>query len=189
MNSKSNIITSIFLLVAGILLIILHDRVNIIGGIVTIVGLLFILPSLYNLIILFIRATDSKKNSNAKTAGVISSIGALCLGICMVAVPDFFVSALVYLFAGLLVIGGLYQILLIAYATKPLRAPWWMYLLPSLAAIAGIVLLVTDVHTIENMVVLITGISFTAVALNSLLVYIGVRSVTPPTESDQVAER
>lgn len=187
MNSKSNIITSIFLLVAGILLIILHDRVNIIGGIVTIVGLLFILPSLYNLITLFIKATDEKKNNNAKTAGVISSIGALCLGICMVAVPDFFVSALVYLFAGLLVIGGLYQLLLIAYASKPLRAPWWMYILPSLAAIAGIVLLVTDIHTIEKLVVLITGISFTAVALNSLLVYIGVRSVSRNIDTNQDA--
>lgn len=177
MNSNRNFITSLFLLAAGIILIILHNRINIISGIVTIVGLLFILPSLYNLIMLFVRTADGSKQSG-KAAGLISSVGALCLGVCMVAVPDFFVGTLVYIFAGLLVLGGVYQILLIAYASKPLRAPWWMYVLPAATAIAGIVLLVTDIHTIEHLVVLITGIAFTAVAVNSILVYIGVRSVS-----------
>lgn len=178
MNSKNNIITNLFLLVTGIILIILHDRINIIGGIVTIVGILFILPGFYNLIMVFINTADNSSLRRAKTSSLITSIGALCLGVCMVASPDFFVSALVYIFAGLLVLGGVYQCMLIAFASKPLKAPWWMYLLPTLTAIAGIVLIVTDIHTIESLVVLITGISFTAVALNSLLVYIGVRSVT-----------
>lgn len=178
MTGKSNIITNILLLVTGIILIILHDRVNIIGGIVTIIGILFILPSLYNLIMLFIHAADETTRQKTRMSSLVSSIGALCLGICMVSAPDFFVGALVYIFAGLLVLVGVYQCLLTAYASQPLKAPWWMYLLPSLTAIAGIVLLVTDIHTIESLVVLITGISFTAVALNSLLVYIGIRSVT-----------
>lgn len=176
MNSKGNILTSTLLLFVGVALIALYNRVELFSWIVIAIGILFILPSLYNLIVLIISKRD--KERTARTPGIVSSIGGLCLGICMLVDPNIFVGILVYLFAALLVVGGISQIALIAYGTAPLRAPWWMYIAPVIITGVGVWMLCSNILDIQSTVVLITGIAFVITAINSILVYVGARSVT-----------
>ena len=63
----------------------------------------------------------------------------------------------------------LYQIIMLAVGHRPIKFPLWMYLMPTLMTAAGIVILATDVKTIESVVVLITGISLVAFAINRLV--------------------
>lgn len=175
MNSKGNILTSTLLLVVGVALIALYNKVDLFAWIVIAIGILFIVPSLYNLILLIVSKRENMKMT--RTPGVISSVGGLCLGICMLLEPNIFAGILVYLFASLLVVGGISQIALIAYGTAPLKAPMWMYIVPAITAIAGVVMLCTSIKDIQSVAVLITGIAFVITAINSLLVYVGARSV------------
>ncbi|MCM1517779.1 MAG: DUF308 domain-containing protein [Pseudoflavonifractor sp.] len=175
MNSKENILTSTLLLVVGVALIALYNKVDLFAWIVIAIGILFIVPSLYNLIMLIVSKRENVRTT--RTPGVISSVGGLCLGICMLLEPNLFAGILVYLFASLLVIGGISQIALIAYGTAPLKAPLWMYIVPVLTTIAGVVMLCTSLKEIQSVAVLVTGIAFVVSAINSLLVYVGARSV------------
>ena len=101
--------------------------------------------------------------------GVIASLGGMGLGLWMVISPATLIGIIVYLFATILVIAGLYNILMLAYGHRPIKFPVWMYILPSLMTIAGIIILCTDVKSIESTVVLITGISIVAFAVNRFL--------------------
>lgn len=178
MNTKSNIITSILLLVAGIILIVQHDQIDLLGWIVMLMGVLFIIPSLYHLAMLLLRQCDNDAiNRASRGPAIIAAVGGIGLGACMILRPEFFVGILVYLFAGILVLGGIIQLLLVAYGTRPLRAPWWMYVAPALITITGIVLLCTDIHAIESTVVLLTGIAFVMAAINSFLATVATRAV------------
>jgi uncharacterized membrane protein HdeD (DUF308 family) len=87
----------------------------------------------------------------------------------MIVSPGSLVGIMVYLFAVLLIVAGIYQIIMLAVGHRPIKFPVWMYIMPTLMTAAGIVILATDVKTIESVVVLITGISLVAFALNRIV--------------------
>ncbi len=174
MNMKTNIITNLLILAAGILLIVLHDS-NVLKAVIIITGILFILPSLLNIIMMLTRKEkDSAGNKIYRSRvslayGIIASLGGIGLGLWMVISPSSLIGIVAYLFAALLVVAGLYDIIMLAYGYRPTKFPLWMYILPSLMTIAGIVVLCLDVESIQSVVVLITGIAITAFAVNRFL--------------------
>lgn len=172
MNTKSALITNLIILAVGILLIIYHNS-NVISTIIVITGVAFIVASLFNLAMLIKR----NRSTNASPAtqhvntsiGIIASLGGIGLGAWMAISPASLVSIVVYLFAALLVVAGLYNIIMLFLKHKSMPIPLWLYILPALMAIAGIVILCTDIKTIESTAVLITGIATTAFAINRFI--------------------
>lgn len=174
MNTKSTLITNLIILAVGILLIIYHNS-NVISTIIVITGVAFIVASLFNLAMIIMRnhktnATTPAQNNNISIAyGIIASLGGIGLGTWMAISPSSLVSIAVYLFAALLVIAGLYNIIILFLKHKSMAIPMWLYIMPALMAIAGIVILCTDIKTIESTAVLITGIATTAFAINRFI--------------------
>ena len=80
-----------------------------------------------------------------------------------------------YIFAAVLLLGGVYHIVVLFITSRKVGVSLWLYLLPLLVAVAGFVLLITDVRTVEKWVNLITGISLMCISLASLLEYIDSR--------------
>lgn len=175
-NEKSTLITNLFVFIAGILLIILHNRVSIMESIVVILGLMFLIPSVISLIVVFLQRR-AEYNRGYSYAGIIPAIGGIVFGLFLVVRPEIFVGILVYMFAAILILGGLYHILFLAIGSKTVKMPGWFYILPALMTIAGIVIMFTDLRTLENIVVLITGIALVCFSVNSLLEYIGYKTV------------
>lgn len=175
-NEKSTLITNLFVFIAGILLIILHNRVDIMEYIVVILGLMFLFPSVVSLIVVIFQRRQGR-NTGYSYAGIIPAIGGIIFGMFLVVRPDIFVGIMVYMLAAILILGGLYQILFLAMGSQYVRMPLWLYIFPVLMVIAGVVIIFTDLHTLENMVVLITGIALVCFSVNSLLEYMGNKSV------------
>lgn len=177
-QNNSMYVTNAMVFIAGVLLIILHDRVNIMAGIVVIVGIMFAVPSVIALLMTIIqrnkRATEMEGKHNSYLS-VIPSIGGLCLGVFLILKPDIFIGILAYMFAAILVIAGLYHIIFLVILSKTIKMPGWFYILPTLIAISGLVILLSDVRTIESIVVLITGIALICFTINSVLEYIGLK--------------
>ncbi|MEG1915878.1 MAG: DUF308 domain-containing protein [Muribaculaceae bacterium] len=179
-NRNGMYITNIVVLIAGVLLIILHDRVNIMAGIVIIMGIMFLIPSAINLLMIMIQRGKNNVEDDAKQfflLNTVSSIGGLCLGIFLIAMPDIFIGILAYMFAGILLIAGIYHIVFLVISSKIVKMPLWFYILPSLTTIAGLVIIFSSVRTIESVVVLITGISLVCFTINSVLEYFGLKAV------------
>lgn len=172
MKTGNNWFTVIVVFIVGILLIVWHDRVDILSWIVIAVGLMLIIPAIYSIISAIIRKKSDLKHS-ASSSTVVSSIAALALGVWMVCVPDFFVGFLAYVFGAILIFYGVFHIVMISLLNRQFVMPFWFYIIPILMVIAGIVILCTSVRTINSVVVLIMGISLVASSVNSLFENIG----------------
>lgn len=174
MSGKSDLLTSIVVAVAGIVMICFYQRIDILAWIVILIGAMFLIPGIFSLIL-----GMRKRENGGSTTQVIAGIGASALGAIMVIMPEAFAGVIVYIFAALLVVGGIYHIVYIAWLSRPFVLPFYYYILPVLMIVAGIVLLTTNIRTLNNVVVLITGISFVAWSLSSLLEWIA----THPTQT------
>ena len=167
MNAKSTTLTAVIFFIAGILLIIFNEHVNLLAWVSIIVGVTFIIPSAYSL---YVSLTANGDNTTKKQLSIIS-IGGLVLGMCMCIFPNVFAGIFVYLFAALLIIGGIYHILIISYMNRPLVLPAYLYIIPALMIVAGVIILFTSLREINSAVVIITGIALVLSAVNTLLEY------------------
>ena len=181
MKNKFSIFSDIIVFIAGLLLVALHAKAQLLETIIIIVGIMFIVSSVVTFISLLTRRRDPL--SLAEWSGsfaVIPAVGGLILGIAMLSAPTFFVGFIAYTFAILLIAGGLFKLWILFSANKntpALRFPTSLFAIPTLMLVAGIVILFTGVRRIEQAFILITGIFFIAYAVNSLLEYIVYRKV------------
>ena len=171
MNNRLSLISNIFIFAAGLILILMHSQARIFETIIIIIGILFIVPGCLALVALLSRKAQGKIN----TLALVPVAGGLLLGIALVAAPAFFVEVLSYTFAVLIIVGAIVKFWTLFSVGRMVKFPVWLYVVPTLMLICGIVILLTDVRTIESVLVLITGISFVAYSANSLLEYISAR--------------
>lgn len=170
LTRKSNLFTSVVVGLVGILLIILHDRIELLNWISVAVGLMFVLPSVFTLF----SSMGSKQHLPAGIAFVAA--GGLILGLLMCIFPSAFAGFFVYVFAALLAIFGIYQIVDLASWSKSVKIPAFYYVIPILLVATGIVMLCTSLRDINTVVVLVTGIALIAGALNSILEFFSTRN-------------
>ncbi len=164
MRTKSLTWTGVIVLIVGIALIFL--RATAINVIVMVLGAMFLLAAAINLYFIFgsTRQTATGEGKTATRAGVsvgstLSAIAAAALGLWMLLDPSSLSSMMVYVFAGLLVVAGIYHICLLAFAFKPINFPFIFYALPILLTLTGITVLVIGAAATKDYIVLITGIS------------------------------
>lgn len=168
----NNWITALIVMLVGILLIVWHQRIDVLNWIVIAVGIMLIVPGLYSCISALVRKGEKNREKvdySAASSTIVASIGAIALGIWMVLSPAFFVGLLAYIFGAILILYGIFHIVVVAVWSRPYILPWWFYLIPVLMIIAGVVILCTSVRTMNSVVVLITGIALVASAVNTIL--------------------
>lgn len=173
MNNKTSLLTAVLMAGIGIALIVLHNRVDILSWISVLIGIMFIIPSLFSLGITFFGHREPEKSVSVST--VIASLGGLGLGIAMCVASGTFAGIFVYVFAGILIVAGIYHIVFITWLAKPYVLPGWFYVIPVLLIIAGVVILFTSVRTLNDVAVLITGIAFILSAVNSIIELVATR--------------
>lgn len=174
MKNGFNWLTVLVMFVVGILLIIWHDRLDVLNWIIMAVGLALTVPGIYDLF-LSLRKHDTGRKGQVRNqlsgSTTIVSIGAIALGIWMLVSPGFFVGVMAYAFGAILIFLGIYHIAIIAYLSRPLVLPGFLYIIPVLLIVAGLIILFSSVRTIQSVVVIIMGISLVASAVNSLFEY------------------
>lgn len=173
----------------GALLIAWHNDVNLASWIVIAIGALILVPSVVVLVSsLTHRSTahvevatattgHTSRSSSMNLSMTIVSIAAIALGLWMILSPGFFVGLIVYLFAIVLLAYGIYQFIELIYFSRPAVMPWYLYIVPALFVIAGIIILFSSVREINSVVTLITGILLICSAINSTIQAIASRAI------------
>lgn len=178
MSGKSDLFTSLVVAIAGVVMICLYQRIDILAWIVMLIGAMFLIPGLFSLIL----GMRSRQNGGSTTT-LLAGIGAVALGVIMMVLPNSFTGILVFIFAGLLIIGGVYHIVFVGWLARPFVLPFYYYILPVLMVVAGIVLIVINKQLLNSIVVLVTGISFVVWSFCSLVEWIATH---PTSRKDEV---
>lgn len=192
MNRKSSMfLSNVFVLLGGILLVVLHDEAKLLEWIIIVMGIMFIVPSAISLVLMLSQMSKRlSTQNNVETVqgfangGLLTSIGCICFGLSLILRPQLFVEILAYLFAIILIIGGLYHVVMLIVASRRFSVSLWLYLLPVLVTVAGFVLIITDIRTVEKWVNLITGIALICFSLSSFLEYIAERRASKREKMD-----
>lgn len=177
MSGKNSFWSYLFVLAAGIVLICFHTRVNILAWLIMFVGVMFAVPGLIGVITGISR---SSRNRGINASTMISSIGSLIIGVIMIIWPEPFAGVFVYVLAAVLLIAGFCQIWVLAVDYKPYSMPLWLYILPVLIFITGIVMICTPLREIESAFTLMAGIAMVAAAANGLFIYLAAYNSAKP---------
>ena len=176
MKSKVTLVlTNIIMLALGVVLVAFSGDERMAEMIAIALGVLFLAPSLFSLIMLFfvnVAPDDSRYNPRYNLLPVI---GGLSFGVAIVLKAALFVPLLKYLFAVLLIVGGLYYVFYLAFARYRVIVPSWYYVLPCAVTVSGLVALVLPISS-QPIVFITTGISLVALALMSVLMAFAERS-------------
>lgn len=164
MKNKVGLIVNSVLLIIGLSLIFLNSRERVIETIIMLFGVTFIVPACISLISVLV----NRQGGMLPVVSVIASAGAIALGIALMAIPEFFVGIVVYIFAASLIVVGIIDLWNLLASRKEVKFGAGFFVIPVLLLMSGIIMLTLDVKTIESVAVLIVGIALVAFSINSL---------------------
>lgn len=182
MNNKVSDWISIILLGAvGVMLIVMHNEINLFSWLVRALGIILLLPGVYVMLhsINVMSGNTGKEIEGAEKSPItfsqrsaalsliVVSAAAIIFGVWMLIAPAFFVKFFTYLLASVLVLYGVYMLVVIIYFCRPVIMPWPFYITPVLFILAGIVIFATPIQEQQAIVALATGILLVASAINS----------------------
>ena len=127
------------------------------------VGILFIVFSAWSLVALLVKRKDGVLPTKAVAWTSVPVVGSLALGIAMVAASSFFVEIFSYLFATMLIVGAIYKFWRIMSAKKTVDYPVWVFIIPSVVMVCGIVLFAVGIQIVQQ------WLAFIVYSLHSLL--------------------
>lgn len=163
------VITNIIMLALGAVLIVFFDDDRMAELIAVALGVLFLAPSLYSLIMLLFTNVPVEDAMHNPRYNLIPTIGGLSFGLLIVVKASLFVALLKYIFAILLLAGGLYYVFYLLFTRGRVSMPKWYFFLPSLVAIAGVVALVLPIESNPTLF-LMTGVSLIALSVTSVVI-------------------
>lgn len=170
---KTNWFCSLMVFITGGVLCFLSNRPDVLKIIVYILGAVFTLTGCLNIIGAATRHSSGESHAVASTVAWLAGIGGIGLGAAMLIVPRQFTPILIYLFAALLVVGGLWHFIVLGGYYKQTGLPGWLYFLPLIMLVAGVVLFCApSVHQNIKLCIIITGIGGLLYGLTTLLEYI-----------------
>lgn len=169
MKKSTGMITYISALVIGIILLALHEQVDLLKGVVIAMGVLITVPSAIMFISCFIGKKDEYGNRNFPAwYTVIVSVAGLVLGIWMLCKPGWFENWMVYTLGVILILVGAAQIVNIFNASRPFGAnPLW-YCVPVLAIAGGFIIIFLGPSGTNVWAAITTGIILIVYAANGL---------------------
>lgn len=173
MDYKGNLWSAIFALIIGIAMVFFSDIA--LHTVVLVVGILFIATAVLNLSLELSRKRAGS-NRHASMTAILSSAGAGVLGVLMVFTPSGMVDLMIYLFAAAIILLGLYQIVTLAFAYRPVTFPFWFFILPALLVITGVVICLIGAQKVGELMILITGIALIVYAIATFIDIAGLLS-------------
>lgn len=178
MNNKNYVYTYLFTLIAGVLLIILHNRAQIFEAICIILGVGFLVLGILSLMsAIFISNKAKAAGVKRSPALIIVSAASFILGLLMVVVPTFFINYLVYAFGIILLLCGIIQLCNFMPRMSGLGFSRLFLIAPVLCMLAGILIFVIGAEKILNSLALMTGIVLAVYSINGFVGYFNRRKL------------
>ena len=171
MKNTQYLVSYIFTLIIGVLLLVYSRQTNIFEIIVVVIGICFIIPSLVGLYMGFAgkKQTDGSRKSRPWYIGT-SAIAGLVGGVLLVAMPGFFVHYLIYTFGVILVVAGIIQILFLSAEGRDIGGmPTAWFIMPWIIVATGIAIIIIGPEKLADAATIVTGIALTLYSINGLL--------------------
>ena len=169
MKKSASLITYISACVIGIILLALHEQVELLKGIVIAMGVLITIPSA----IMFFASFKAKKNPDGTITypawySIVVACAGLVLGIWMLVMPGFFEVAMVYTLGVVLILVGVAQMVFIYNASRPFGPnPLW-YCSPVLAIAGGFIIIFLGTRGTDVWATITTGVILIVYAVNGI---------------------
>lgn len=177
MERKSRILENIAILGVGIVLICLYGNKDLFRWIITLVGVMFILPAVIGMVgqanqdrrareeaVLTGRRRRGRMNS---LMSWVTCIGGVILGVVFIVWWEQFKTILAFLMGMMVLGGGVYHFYMLAVGYGKVKFPVWAYVFPALLIIGGGILLFAKPQ--EDTTAMITGIGMIVFAVASFL--------------------
>lgn len=174
MKPRNFLLTYLFTLIGGILLVIFNKSSNLLETVVIIIGILFIIASLLSVgTALFSRPTqpEVKDKLLTKISVIIPALAALIFGILLVSMPGFFSSWVIYTFAVMMILLGLIQLLFMGFSIRTLGTSGWYLVVPLIIIATGVICIVMGSEKVANAINMLTGIALIVYSLNGFIGY------------------
>ncbi|MDE5608169.1 MAG: hypothetical protein K2I64_04460 [Muribaculaceae bacterium] len=177
MKSKSFIVGSIIIFAIGLIVCLIHNNAGVINSLLLITGLLFLIPGVLNLLALLDRrGKEAEKKPSGMTLMIswVSTVAAIILGAMIVITPDSFRSEFLFIVGALLALFAISLIYSMAVNLRAVKLPAWMYVMPGLVLVDGVVLACNFIKH-ENTQALMMGIGLMVIsaAFFVTLIYVG----------------
>ena len=187
MKVKSAFLLSLLILVVGVVLIFLHNF-DVFTALIIGLGIVFIIPGIISIFNLSatknVVSEDKKTKPNSRfqiICGLISGVGSVIMGICMIGWSDMFVKFIPMIFGTILTLGGCFHLCAMAMAMRPIRIPIWLYILPIALIAMGISIIFIDKSILlDYHIILMTGIGLIVFAINSFIEIWFTRKIKSP---------
>lgn len=157
--------SSLCALIVGLLIVIYPGAAA--AYLVVAIGVLFLLPGLIGAFSYFKGLSGGDDMCSVGTASLVASLGSLFFGLWLVIMPQFFIGILMYVLGVLLVLCGLTQLGRFVSVRSYVHVPAYMYVIPVLVLLAGILVLANPFEAAEIPFVIL-GVSFMVYALTDL---------------------
>lgn len=170
MKKSPGILTYLFALVIGVLLLCFTGKTNLFESIVIIIGILFMIPSVWLIVTSFItrRDPDGQRINKPWYVGTAGCFG-LIFGILLVCMPGFFSAYIIYTLGVVMILCGLAQIVFFSQVSSAVGSSRWFYLMPWITFVAGIVVLLFGPRLVENVATIVTGCVLIVYAVNGFV--------------------
>lgn len=126
-------------------------------GITIAIGVLFLVSGVISCVVYFNARMHSAENevydsdgrliAGGRPAFPIVGLGSVILGFILALMPGAFVTSLMYVLSGILLLGALNQFLVLVQARKFARLPLWYWASPTLILLTGIFVMVKPMET------------------------------------------
>lgn len=170
MKKTSSLITYLAALVIGIILLALHEQVQLLKGVVIAMGILITVPSAIMFFAGFFRARRNEDGTVTYPSWytIIVACAGLVLGIWMLVMPSFFQELVPYCLGSVLILVGAAQLVYLYLASRPFGAnPLW-YCIPVLVIAGGFILYFIGPQGINTWATITTGVLLIVYAANGL---------------------
>lgn len=191
MTNKGNFLVSALILVLGAVFIWCYDHATLPQYVVTLCGLAFAVPAVVSLLGAFVFNRKGSGSALQRMIQIVCGVGGLGMGLIIILFPDEFKPLLVYPFAVLIAVGGLFQIFMLSHRYRPVDYPGWMLVGPILLIVCGVVMLCIPVlKDVANapLLVLVTGICGVVYGVTGILISILGRTLTPLVRQEKSAK-
>lgn len=160
MKGRNLIFTALLVLTAGIILILLRNSIHS-EGVVTAGGILFIVAGLLDLLVFESGRRRQERRPLTTAFNWITSAAAVILGLSMLIFRSTFAGLIPFMFGILIAFTALYQVYLLAYASRPVMLPGWLYIAPLLLAAASVYLFMQKALVDDVLIMVISGAALT----------------------------
>ena len=162
-GAKGQWFTTILTLAAGVLLIAFHNHLDLITWIVEGMGWFIILTGAYLIVNNMLRPRDER----LVWPGVLG-VFALGIGLWIAITPSTFANLLIYIFAAVLILAGIWNMFTLRIMGRTLQIPLYYYILPALVIVAGVCFLITGAKVVTTAILLVMGIALVVSVIATL---------------------